>query len=68
MPADPASQGRRQGVSGPGGGRLPAILAAGVSRHTALRTLLRIPLPAARTPHVIGVDGFALASVTATPP
>ena len=37
-----------------------AIRAAGVSRHTALRTPMRIPLPAARTPRVIGVDDFAL--------
>ncbi|CAM5234513.1 Transposase OS=Streptomyces aurantiogriseus OX=66870 GN=GCM10010251_31640 PE=4 SV=1 [Streptomyces aurantiogriseus] len=47
-------------LAGRAGARLLAILAAGVSRHTALRTLLRIPLPAARTPHVIGVDDFAL--------
>lgn len=32
----------------------------GVSRHTALRTLLRIPLPTGRIPRVIGVDDFAL--------
>jgi len=42
------------------GARLLAIPAAGISRHTALRTLLRIPLPARRTPRVIGVDDFAL--------
>ncbi|WP_406263321.1 ISL3 family transposase (plasmid) [Streptomyces chartreusis] len=47
-------------LAGRAGARLLAILAAGVSRHTALRTLLRIPLPAARTPRVIGVDDFAL--------
>ncbi|WP_434976262.1 ISL3 family transposase, partial [Streptomyces mirabilis] len=40
--------------------RLLAILAVGVSRHTALRTLLRIPLPTGRIPRVIGVDDFAL--------
>jgi transposase len=39
---------------------LLAILAVGLSRHTALRTLLRIPLPTGRTPRVIGVDDFAL--------
>ncbi|AYV26428.1 Group II intron, maturase-specific domain [Streptomyces sp. ADI95-16] len=32
----------------------------GLSRHTALRTLLRIALPAGRVPRVIGVDDFAL--------
>lgn len=42
------------------GARLLAILAVGVSRHTALRTLLRIPLPTGRIPRVIGVDDFAL--------
>lgn len=41
------------------GARLPAILAAGLSRHTALRTLLLIPLPTGRTRSVIGVDDFA---------
>jgi transposase len=46
--------------AGRGGARLPAILAAGLSRHTTLRTLLRIPLPTGRTPCVIGVDDFAL--------
>ncbi|MGJ5893978.1 ISL3 family transposase [Streptomyces niveiscabiei] len=47
-------------LAGRAGARLLAILAAGISRHTALRTLLRIPLPARRTPRVIGVDDFAL--------
>lgn len=42
------------------GARLLAILAVGLSRHTALRTLLRIPLPTRRVPRVIGVDDFAL--------
>lgn len=37
-----------------------AMLAVGLSRHTALRALLRIPLPTGRTPRVIGVDDFAL--------
>lgn len=40
--------------------RLLAILAVGLSRHTALRTLLRIPLPTGRTPRVICIDDFAL--------
>lgn len=47
-------------LAGRAGSRLLAVLAAGVSRHTALRTLLRIPLPTGRVPRVIGVDDFAL--------
>jgi transposase len=47
-------------LAGRAGARLLAILAVGLSRHTALRTLLRIPLPPGRTPRVIGVDDFAL--------
>ncbi|MDX2650573.1 ISL3 family transposase, partial [Streptomyces sp. PA03-1a] len=47
-------------LAGRAGSRLLAILAVGLSRHTALRTLLRIPLPTGRTPRVIGVDDFAL--------
>ncbi len=47
-------------LAGRAGVRLLAILAAGVSRHKALRALLRIPLPAGRSPRVIGVDDFAL--------
>jgi hypothetical protein len=47
-------------LAGRAGSRLLAILAMGLSRHTALRTLLRIPLPTGRTPRVIGVDDFAL--------
>jgi transposase len=31
-----------------------------VSRHTALRALLRLPLPAPRVPRVLGVDDFAI--------
>lgn len=49
-----------QELAGRAGARLLAILAVGVSRHTALRAVLRIPLPAGRVPRVIGVDGFAL--------
>jgi hypothetical protein len=37
-------------LAGRAGSRLLAILTAGVSRHTALRALLRIPLPTRRTP------------------
>ena len=47
-------------LAGRAGARLLAALTMGLSRHTALRTLLRIPLPTARTPRVIGVDDFAL--------
>lgn len=43
-------------LAGRAGARLPAILAVGLSRHTALR----IPLPTRRVPRVIGVDDFAL--------
>lgn len=31
-----------------------------MSRHTALRALLRVPLPERRVPRVLGVDDFAL--------
>lgn len=47
-------------LAGRAGARLPAILAVGLSRHTALRALLCIPLPVGRVPRVIGVDDFAL--------
>jgi transposase len=38
---------------------LPA-LGGRVSRHTALRVLLKIPLPGAAVPRVLGIDDFAL--------
>lgn len=47
-------------LAGRAGSRLLAVLAAGLSRHTALRVLLRIPLTAGQMPRVIGVDDFAL--------
>jgi hypothetical protein len=47
-------------LAGRAGSRSPAILAAGLSRHTALRALLRIPLPTGRTPRVIGVGSCAV--------
>lgn len=47
-------------LAGRAGARLLSVLAVGASRHTALRTLSRIPLPAGRVPRVIGVDDFAL--------
>jgi len=37
-----------------------AALGAAVSRHTALRALLAIPLPGAAVPQVLGIDDFAL--------
>lgn len=47
-------------LAGRAGARLQLTLAAGLSHHTALRILVRIPLPAGRVPRVIGVDDFAL--------
>ncbi|MFD5521557.1 ISL3 family transposase [Streptomyces sp. NPDC127066] len=47
-------------LAGRAGSRLLVILAVSLSRHTALRVLVRIPLPAGRVPRVIGVDDFAL--------
>ncbi|MFD7706598.1 ISL3 family transposase [Streptomyces sp. NPDC059786] len=47
-------------LAGRAGARLLVMLAVRLSRHTALRTLLRIPLPTGRMPRVIGVDDFAL--------
>lgn len=47
-------------LAGRAGARLLAKLAVSQPHHTALRTLLRIPLPAGQVPRVIGVDDFAL--------
>ncbi|RLK23776.1 transposase [Micromonospora sp. M71_S20] len=47
-------------LAGRGGARLLSALAVVVSRHTALRALLRVPLPERRVPRVLGVDDFAL--------
>ncbi|WP_199729606.1 ISL3 family transposase [Micromonospora sp. M71_S20] len=47
-------------VAGRAGARLLSALAVVVSRHTALRALLRLPLPERRVPRVLGVDDFAL--------
>ena len=47
-------------LAGRAGTRVLPALAVGVSRHTAIRTLLSLPLPAARVPRVLGVDDFAL--------
>src|SRR5262245_54846153 len=40
--------------------RLLAALQVRLSRQTAIRVLLRIPLPPRPIPKVVGVDGFAL--------
>lgn len=47
-------------VAGRAGARVLASLGVGLSRHTALRTLLRLPVPDRPVPTVIGVDDFAL--------
>jgi transposase len=40
--------------------RVLTALAMGISRHTAIRILLRLPLPPRQVPAVLGVDDFAL--------
>lgn len=40
--------------------RLLAALRIRLSRHTAIRSLLRIPLPPRTVPRVVGIDDFAL--------
>ncbi|MGW4896160.1 ISL3 family transposase [Kitasatospora sp. NPDC004240] len=47
-------------LAGRAASRLLRALAAPASRSTALRALLRVPLPALRVPRVLGVDDFAL--------
>lgn len=47
-------------LAGRAGARLSRALAAAVSRSTALRMLMRLPLPSLRVPRVLGVDDFAL--------
>jgi hypothetical protein len=47
-------------VSGQGSARLLPVLGITASRHTALRVLLKIPLPALAVPRVPGIDDFAL--------
>src|SRR5262249_10496327 len=37
-----------------------SALGVPLSRHSALRSLMRIPVPGAGTPRVIGIDDFAL--------
>jgi transposase len=47
-------------LAGRASARLLPALGIAVSRHTALRVLLRIPLPALSAPRVLGIDDFAL--------
>ena len=47
-------------LAGRAGAALLAALGVPLSRHTSLRTLLRIPLPEMTGPRVLGVDDFAL--------
>jgi transposase len=47
-------------LAGRGAARLLAKLAAPLSRHSAVRALLRMPLAAPIIPRVLGVDDFAL--------
>ncbi len=47
-------------LAGRAGAALLAALGVPLSRHTSLRTLLRIPLPGMSVPRALGVDDFAL--------
>ena len=47
-------------LAGRAGSRLLAALGIDLSRHTALRALLRIALPDLEVPRVLGIDDFAL--------
>ena len=47
-------------LAGRAGARLLPALGILLSRHTALRALLRIPLPVLAVPQVLGIDDFAL--------
>jgi transposase len=47
-------------LAGRAGARLLPALGILISRHTVLRVLLRIPLPAVTVPRVLGIDDFAL--------
>jgi transposase len=55
-------------LAGRASARLLPALGIMVSRHTALRVLLKIPLPGVTAPRVLGIDDFALrrGSVCAT--
>jgi hypothetical protein len=43
-------------LAGRASARLLPALGTGLSRHTALRVLLKVPLPALSVPRVIGID------------
>jgi transposase len=47
-------------LAGRASARVLPALGVRTSRHTALRTLMRIPLPVVATPRVLGVDDFSL--------
>ena len=47
-------------LAGRAGAGLLTALGVPVSRDTALRMLLRLPLPQVSVPRVLGVDDFAL--------
>ncbi|MFJ2033580.1 ISL3 family transposase, partial [Streptosporangium sp. NPDC087985] len=47
-------------LAGRAGARLSQALDVAVSRSTALRLLMRLPLPPLRIPRVLGIDDFAL--------
>jgi Transposase len=47
-------------LAGRAGAGLLAVLGIPLSRHTALRLLLRLPLPEVAVPRVLGADDFAL--------
>jgi transposase len=47
-------------LAGRAGARLLAQLGVPISRHTAVRVLLGLPLPAVQAPGILGVDDFAL--------
>ncbi|SEH03879.1 Transposase [Nonomuraea solani] len=47
-------------LAGRAASRLLAVLGVGLSRQSAIRSLLRLPLPIRPVPAVIGVDDFAL--------
>jgi transposase len=49
-----------QELAGRAGARLSEVLAVTISRSTALRLLMRLPLPPLQVPRVLGVDDFAL--------
>src|SRR5262245_56578326 len=47
-------------LAGRAGVRVLAAMAVPLSRHTAIRVLLHLPVPTAQVPLVLGVDDFAL--------